>query len=204
MTHFATVQQQAQNKRTRTPTLYFQDPDYCAADHLLLSEFGGQVVEDPEAFVRHIDERTLVFAKYLPLVVYFGALLHTSPAVCISTVSLRLPILSRIRQELNNVAFEQSLWAATEGALNLQRTTPSSFGPDFDIRSVANRFIARRKSAELDQSMHHLHTSIHGSVHDLFSTMSVFWLASEEESDVRQTKQVEPLGKKAKQWLESL
>jgi hypothetical protein len=94
MTHIATVKQQAHNKRTHTPTLYFQDPKFCIADYLLLSELGGQIVEHPEAFVRHINERTLVFAKCIPLDIYFGELLQTSPAVCISSVSLYLSVLS--------------------------------------------------------------------------------------------------------------
>ncbi|KAG9651436.1 hypothetical protein KCU95_g19212, partial [Aureobasidium melanogenum] len=172
----------AQNKKTHTPTLYFQDPKFCIADYFLLSDLGGQIVEHPEAFVRHIDEHTLVFAKCILLVVYFGDLLQTSPAICISI----------------------SLPAATEGALYLQEKT-NEFDPNFDIRSVANKFITKRKSAELHKAMHHLHTSIPDSEDNLLSTMSVFWLASEEENDiVRQTKQVGSLGKKAKKWLESL
>jgi hypothetical protein len=82
-----TAKQQAQNRNTRVPRLIFQDPAFCTADHRLLSGLGAQVVEDPIAFVL-IDEKTLVFAKHIPLVVYFKGLLQTSPAVCISTVSL--------------------------------------------------------------------------------------------------------------------
>lgn len=74
--------------------LYFQDPGFCIADYLLLSELRGQIVEHPEAFLHHIDERTLVFAKCIPLYVYFGDLLQTSPAICISSVSLHLLVLS--------------------------------------------------------------------------------------------------------------
>jgi hypothetical protein len=82
-----TAKQQAQNRNTRVPRLILQDPAFCTADHRLLSGLGAQVVEDPIAFVL-IDEKTLVFAKHIPLVVYFKGLLQTSPAVCISTVSL--------------------------------------------------------------------------------------------------------------------
>ncbi|CAD0050593.1 unnamed protein product [Aureobasidium pullulans] len=49
----------AQSKKTRTPKLYFQDPSFCAADHRLLQDLGGQVIQDPEAFMRYIDEKTL-------------------------------------------------------------------------------------------------------------------------------------------------
>ncbi|KAK6006355.1 hypothetical protein QM012_006765 [Aureobasidium pullulans] len=188
---FELTNQRAQNKKTQTPALYFLDPEFCTADYFLLSDLGGQIVEHPEAFVNLIDERTLVFAKCIPLVVYFGDLLQTSPAVCIST-------------KLNNVIIEQSLPAATEGALYLQAKT-NDLGPDFNIRSVGNKFMEKRKSAELHEVMHHLHTSIPDSENNLLTTMSVFWLASEEESDnVRQAKQVGSLGKKAKKWLESL
>jgi len=55
-----------------------------------LNGLGGQVLEDPLAFMR-IDEHTLVFAKHIPLVVYFTGLLMTSPAVCVTTVSFRIP-----------------------------------------------------------------------------------------------------------------
>ncbi|KAG9633634.1 hypothetical protein KCU64_g15735, partial [Aureobasidium melanogenum] len=173
---FELVKQQAHNKRTHTPTLYFQDPKFCIADFLLLSELGDQIVEHPEAFVRHIDERTLVFAKCIPLDIYYGDLLQTSPAVCISS----------------------SLPAATEAALYLQ-SKYSEFDADFDIRGVANRFSAKRKSAELHETMLHLFTTIPDSEHNLFGLMSIFWLASEEDSDtLLQAKQMGSLGKKAK------
>ncbi|KAH0261835.1 hypothetical protein KCU91_g13779, partial [Aureobasidium melanogenum] len=144
-------------------------------DYHLLSELGGQIVEHPEAFVRHIDERTLVFAKCIPLDIYYGGLLQSSPAVCISS----------------------SLPAATEAVLYLQ-SKYSEFDADFDIRGVANRFSAKRKSAELHETMLHLFTSIPDSEHNLFGLMSIFWLASEEDSDtLLQAKQMGSLGKKA-------
>ncbi|KAH0016285.1 hypothetical protein KCU78_g7903, partial [Aureobasidium melanogenum] len=146
---FELVKQQAHNRRTHTPTLYFQDPKFCIADYLLLSELGGQIVEHPEAFVRHIDERALVFAKCIPLDIYFGELLQTSPAVCISS----------------------SLPAATEAALHLQ-SKYSEFDSDFDIRGVASRFLAKRKSVELHETMLHLFTSIPDSEHNLFGLIT--------------------------------
>ncbi|KAH0367579.1 hypothetical protein KCU65_g4578, partial [Aureobasidium melanogenum] len=179
---FELVKQQAQSKKTRTPVLYFQDPKFCIADYLLLSDLGGQIIDHPEAFTRHIDERTLVFAKCIPLEVYFSDLLQTSPAVCISS----------------------SLPAAIENALYLQ-SKYSEFDHTFDIRGVADRFIAERKSAELHETMLHLFTSIPDSENNLFGLMSIFWLASEEDSGtLRQAKQAGSLGKKAKKWLESL
>lgn len=80
------AKQQAQSRNTDVPELIFQGPAFCIADHRLLNGLGAQVVEDPMAFL-HIDEHTLVFAKHIPLVVYFSGLLMTSPAVCVSTVS---------------------------------------------------------------------------------------------------------------------
>jgi hypothetical protein len=84
-----TAKQQAQKCDTSVPELIFQDPAFCTADHRLLDGLGAQVVKDPMAFL-YIDEHTLVFAKHIPLVVYFSGLLMTSPAVCVSTVSLAL------------------------------------------------------------------------------------------------------------------
>lgn len=79
------VKQQAQDHKSSIPKLIFQDPAFCTADHRLLSELGGQVLEDPMAFAC-IDEHTLVFTKHIPLIVYFADLLTTSPAVCVTTV----------------------------------------------------------------------------------------------------------------------
>ncbi|KAG9548164.1 hypothetical protein KCU79_g15063, partial [Aureobasidium melanogenum] len=183
---FELVKQQAHNRRTHTPTLYFQDPKFCIADYLLLSELGGQIVKHPEAFVRHIDERALVFAN-----------LHL--------VGKPLPLsVEPSDKELNILTVQQSLPAATEAALHLQ-SKYSEFDSDFDIRGVANRFLAKRKSAELHETMLHLFTSIPDSEHNLFGLMSIFWLVSGEESDtLLQAKQVGLLGKKAKKWLDSL
>ncbi|KEQ64781.1 uncharacterized protein M437DRAFT_64406 [Aureobasidium melanogenum CBS 110374] len=183
---FELVKQQDQSTKTRTPVLYFQDPKFCIADYLLLSELGGQIVDHPEAFVRHIDERTLVFAN-----------LHL--------VGKPLPFSEEpSHKELNIVTVQQSLPAATENALYLQ-SKYNEFDPNFDIRGVADRFIAERQSAELHETMLHLFTSIPDSENNLFGLMSIFWLPSVEDSGtLRQTKQVESLGKKAKKWLESL
>ncbi|KEQ73941.1 hypothetical protein M436DRAFT_23458, partial [Aureobasidium namibiae CBS 147.97] len=80
---FELVKEQAQNhKCSSVPKLIFQDPAFCTADHRLLRGLGGQVLENPLAFMR-IDKHTLVFAKHIPLVVYFTGLLMTSPAVCV-------------------------------------------------------------------------------------------------------------------------
>jgi hypothetical protein len=83
------VKQQAQDRNTKASELIFQDPEFVTADHRLLSGLGGEIVESPTAFGL-IDERTLVFAKHIPLVVYFKGLLQTHPAICISTVGVPL------------------------------------------------------------------------------------------------------------------
>jgi len=92
------VKQQAQNHRSSIPQFIFQDPAFCTTDHRLLNGLGGQVLEDPMAFAC-IDQHTLVFAKHIPLVVYFNSLLMTSPAVCVSTVSSLCPLHSNITRK---------------------------------------------------------------------------------------------------------
>jgi hypothetical protein len=52
-----------------------------------------------------------------------------------------------------------------------------------------------------------LYNDIPGHESDnLLGNMAVMWLATEEEEkeNVRKAKQMEPLGKKAKKWLDSL
>jgi hypothetical protein len=81
------------------------------------------------------------------------------------------------------------------------------FGPDFDIRGAAERFMVNRKAVDLGKVMLRLYKDIPG--HDLdnfLANMAVSWLVLEEaeEAIVREEKQMGPLGKKAKKWLDSL
>ncbi|THX99828.1 hypothetical protein D6D02_09086 [Aureobasidium pullulans] len=178
---FELAKQQAQSKKTRTPKLYFQDPSFCAADHRLLQDLGGQVIQDPEAFMRYIDGKTLVFAKCPPLTMYFQDLLQTRPAVCIST----------------------DLKQTIDGALYLQ-SKYSDFPPNFDIRGTAESFMIGRQKAELHQAMHHLYPSIPDRGLDNFLVnMWVYW-QGEKVNATREAKKVGKLGNKAKKWLESL
>ncbi|THX46822.1 hypothetical protein D6D06_09903 [Aureobasidium pullulans] len=178
---FELAKQQAQSKKTRTPKLYFQDPSFCAADHRLLQDLGGQVIQDPEAFMRYIDEKTLVFAKCPPLTMYFQDLLQTRPAVCISA----------------------DLKQTIDGALYLQ-SKYSDFPPNFDIRGTAEAFMIGRQKAELHQAMHHLYPSIPDRGLDNFLVnMWVYW-QGEKVDATREAKKVGKLGNKAKKWLESL
>ena len=126
------MKQQAQDRKTRVPKLIFQDPAFCAADHRLLNGLGAQVLEDPMAFVV-IDEKTLVFAKAIPLVIYFSGLLMTSPAVCISTVCSLSN--SNIRCKTNNIASYRTsrqllkglcIFKASTTALDLASTSVES------------------------------------------------------------------------------
>ncbi|TIA42011.1 hypothetical protein D6C79_07117 [Aureobasidium pullulans] len=173
---FELAKQQAQSKKTRTPKLYFQDPSFCAADHRLLQDLGGQVIQDPEAFMRYIDEKTLVFAKCPPLTMYFQDLLQTRPADLKQTI---------------------------DGALYLQ-SKYSDFPPNFDIRGTAESFMIGRQKAELHQAMHHLYPSIPDRGLDNFLVnMWVYW-QGEKVDATREAKKVGKLGNKAKKWLESL
>ena len=81
------------------------------------------------------------------------------------------------------------------------------FGPGFDIRGAAERFMVNRKAVDLEKAMLRLYNDLPG--HDLdnfLANMAVLWLASEETENavVRGEKQMGSLGKKAKKWLDSL
>jgi hypothetical protein len=87
------------------------------------------------------------------------------------------------------------------------QTKWSDFGPGFDVRRVADRFIAKRKTIDLDKVMLRLYNEIPGhELDNLLFNMAVMWLATEEEEkeSLRKAKQMGSLGKKAKKWLDSL
>jgi hypothetical protein len=110
-----------------------------------------------------------------------------------------------IRRETNSIT-SKNLKQATEGAVYLQ-TKWSGFGPGFDVRRVADRFIAKRKTVDLDKVMLRLYNEIPGhELDNLLFNMAVMWLATEEEEkeSLRKAKQMGSLGKKAKKWLDSL
>lgn len=85
--------------------------------------------------------------------------------------------------------------------------TENEFGSNFDIRRVAEKFMAGRRTADLPNAMLRLYNDLPG--HDLnnfLAGMSVMWMESEEQKKTRaqEEKQMGSLGKKAKKWLDSL
>jgi len=87
------------------------------------------------------------------------------------------------------------------------QTTYKDFGSDFDIREVAARFIAGRKTVDLPKVMLRLYNDVPGhELDNLLAGMAVMWVESEEQKkkDVREEKQMGSLGNKAKKWLDSL
>ena len=83
----------------------------------------------------------------------------------------------------------------------------SGFGPRFDIRGVADRFMANRKTVDFPETRLCLYNEYPGhDMNNLLAMMSVLWVVSDEEKkeSLREAKQMGSLGKKAKKWLDSL
>lgn len=87
------------------------------------------------------------------------------------------------------------------------QSTNQHFGPGFDIRRVADKFMAGRKTADLPKAMLRLYNDVPGhGLNNFLAGMSVMWMESEEQkkTSVRDEKQMGSLGEKAKEWLDSL
>lgn len=113
---------------------------------------------------------------------------------------------AKLRCKTDDSTSKKNLEAATEGALKWQ-TTYKDFGSGFNIREVAARFIAGRKTVDLPKVMLRLYNDVPGhELDNLLAGMAVMWVESEEErkKGVREEKQMGLLGNKAKKWLDSM